>query len=223
MGAFLIPLAAEALGHLTSHEVGWVEAGPAVAVFQAAFESWREKRRKIAFETLLEEVRRGNGTLTTAGEEEAAAMMERYTRAADQGAARHNLRFMARLLAGEDPSKPLYAGDFFRHAARIADLSREEVILLSDFYRTWQAHGEEPAPHEVISQSRARLVPTIFETQDAYDATASGLTRTGFFSPIVIALGGDTHYRPSPELHKVASLVRFDTWDDIKAGSIREE
>jgi hypothetical protein len=74
-------------------------------------------------------------------EDDAAAFLLRYLRAAQEGAARLNLRLMARVVVGKaHAGEPLYADEFLRYADTLASLARNEVVLLGALIR----HNAQP-------------------------------------------------------------------------------
>ncbi|KAA3500804.1 hypothetical protein DXM27_16505 [Rhizobium rhizogenes] len=94
-----------------------------------------KKRADAAREILIEEMKLGHKFKEEISEDEVAATIFRYMRAAEEGAARRNLRFLAAVAAGQAAQEGLYADTFLRWADVIASLSREEIIVLGVAYR----------------------------------------------------------------------------------------
>ena len=94
-----------------------------------------DRRIKQAREILLEEIRRGEKHISQAGDEdEFAAILFRYQRAAIEGTARLNLRLLAAVAAGQGARTGFAADEFLAWADVLATLRREELI-----HRTQQA------------------------------------------------------------------------------------
>ena len=112
MGFDLTSVAALGVGTLTTIASGGTVdpatmiGGTASAVFTAALGGWVKSQCELASRVLTEEVARGSDKLIAASEQDGAAMAMWYLRKAAEGTAEHNLRFMARLLAGEAPERP---------------------------------------------------------------------------------------------------------------------
>jgi hypothetical protein len=64
----------------------------------------------------------------------------RYLRAAREGAARLNLRLLAKAIAGKLQSGRLVADEFLQYAEALASLSRDEIIVIGTMYKMWAAH-----------------------------------------------------------------------------------
>ena len=105
------------------------------ARFAVAVQQVQRRRAERARDILLDELSRGEKTVSVPEVEEAAAVLLRYGRAAQEGAARLNLRLMAKVIAGQVHQQALYADEFLRHADIIAGLRREEVTLLGALQR----------------------------------------------------------------------------------------
>lgn len=143
------------------------------------------KRLETARAILADELRAGEKTLDDVGDiEEAAAITYRYARAATEGAARLNLRLMAKVISGQAYMGNLVADEFLYYADILASLRREEVVLLGTLHRLWHSSDivvSEEAGHtsSVWKQMEAELVPVPFPSNDSMRATAGALTRTG--------------------------------------------
>ncbi len=89
------------------------------------------KRTEVARLILLEEIRHGQSQLEFGDKDEAAAILYRYVRAAEEGAARRNLRLLAAVISGRASGPGLYADDFLRWADVLSGLRYEEILVLS--------------------------------------------------------------------------------------------
>ena len=88
-------------------------------------------RHEAARDVLAAKMAKGRPWL--ASEDDTAAALFTFVRAAQEGAARLNLRLMAEAMTNA-AQEPTFAPDVFRyHAAMLASLSRDEVRLLAAF------------------------------------------------------------------------------------------
>lgn len=153
-------------------------AGTGGAVAGIALEELFRKRLETTREILIEELKRGDKTLNAVGEvEEIAAIAYRYVRAAQEGAARLNLRLMAKVITGQAHLGSLIADEFLYYADILTSLRREEIILLATL-RKWENENLVP-PTLAEMSTLSELVPKIFSSEDEYHAVASGVMRTG--------------------------------------------
>lgn len=109
---------------------------PGGSTISAAIQQVFKKRLDTAREILLEEIKDGNKNMGDAAElEEIAAIIYRYGRAAQEGAARVNLRMLAKIIAGQARTSNLNANNFLYYADLIASLKNEEIQLLGVMVR----------------------------------------------------------------------------------------
>ncbi|MHB1699599.1 MAG: hypothetical protein ACYCSN_05590 [Acidobacteriaceae bacterium] len=176
------------------------------AVLGAALSAVMERRKKAAREILLDEIRHGTAAPTTDDIDESVSILYRYWRAAQEGAGRLNLRLLASVYAGQVRDRTIIADDFLYYADLLASLRRDEIILLGTLLRcSINADGTPRFGQEPMSQARAELVPSVFETHEDYNAVISALPRTGLIS--VHAGGGAIGSSPSL-VYQVTSLLR---------------
>jgi len=184
---------------------------PGGSVLGVALSSLFRKRLEQAREILLEELRRGDKKLTDVGEvEEAAAIIYRYGRAAQEGAARLNLRLMAKVIAGQAQIGNLVADDFLYYADMLASLRREEIILIATLHRN-QTLTEQGTLDELQTWTKSleELVPLLFSSESEMLAVAQGAARTGFVTSGV-TFDGMSAFVPSALLEKLQGLAPFD-------------
>ena len=137
------------------------------------------KRAEAARDIALEEIAagRGNVVLDMPGQDEAVAIMWRYIRAAEEGAARINLRLMASILAGKAEGPPIYASEFLRWADLIVSLSEQEIVFLAVLHR----EGRDEV-------ARQHLVPRYFRDGPDFTITGHALIRTGLVIQTALSL-----------------------------------
>ncbi|WP_175772438.1 hypothetical protein [Paraburkholderia phenazinium] len=180
------------------------------------------RRHAVAADILSEELREGTRTLDEADLPEAAAILYRYQRAAEEGAAKLNLRLLAAVFAGQSTQKSIAADDFLYLADILAPLKREEVILLGTFLKLHPRNGDVKAPRDVYAAVVEELVPAVFESGADFRATAGALLRTGLLvanvPPATYGSGGNGLYYESTNL-----LFRLNGLADIEGVVYRSD
>jgi hypothetical protein len=172
------------------------------------------RRAETAREILLSELRSGDRTLSEVEHDEIAAVLFRYIRAAQEGAARLNLRLMAKVIAGQASLGNLVADEFLYYADILSSLRREEVILLGTIYREtrFQKENSQVAEEEkvgaALTATQAKLVPMPFPTAEDFLATAGALLRTGLIS--ASSGFGYLVYQATPLLERFCALISID-------------
>jgi len=96
--------------------------------------------------------------------------------------------------------------DFLYYADLLASLRRDEITLLGTFLRcSTNADGTPRVGHDPMTQTRAEMVPGVFEAHEDYNAALGALQRTGLIS--AHATGGAVG--SSPRLvYQVTSRLR---------------
>lgn len=172
-----------------------------------------DKRRRKARDILIEELRQGQAFVENVEDvDELAAIFLKYMRAAEEGAARLNLRLMAMTVRGMAQKRTLTANRFLYYAGFLATLTREEVIAIAVLYKHEKdsaddAVADDDARARARVRSREELVPAVFPTQRHLGSTLQAATRTG----LVVALSGwgALVYETTPLMEEVASLAAF--------------
>lgn len=206
IGEAIAGVASELSGH----------AVPGSTLVSQAIDSLLEPRRRRAADDLTEALRRGGLTLEEAirkSPQMTVPMLLRYFRAADEGAARRNLRLLAQVFAGMVQRRPIYANEFLQVADILASLRREEIVLIGTLHRHLvpaRAEGARDGAEASRADQAARkeLVPNIFSTKEMYEAVAGACMRTG----LVVAVSGfgGLVYGTSPLMDQLAGIVSFD-------------
>ena len=186
-------------------------AGAGLALVAGQLLRWRTERAR---DILLDELRRGERTLSAPEVDETVAVLLRYGRAAQEGTARLNLRLMAKVIAGQIQQKVLYADEFLRHADVIAGLRREEVILLGALQRHWAAPAVQVMAndHDRMNEAKrlilAELIPVPFIDIVELAATEDAIVRTGFLAGTETF--GGTIYKPTRTFQRVCALISLE-------------
>lgn len=171
-----------------------------------------ERRLIQASDIALDELRKGNGTVDTIDIDHTVAMLFRYLRAAQEGAARLNLRLMAKVIAGQRMSATLTADEFLYHAEILASLRREEIILLSTLYKHWLKERSQndrvTRNMNALQAAKKELVPHVLGSEDEFTGTMAAVTRTGLLIPG--SAFGTLIYQISPLMDRLYALAPFD-------------
>lgn len=168
------------------------------------------RRLEAGRDVLLEELSRGERALNSRKPDDLVSILYCYLRAAQEGAARINLRLMARVIAGQAIQGALYADDFFREAGALASLTRSEITLLAAMAKTIMADGWLS-----VWTAGPALIPLVFPTNEAFLDACAPLVRTGYIRPIS-AMDGMMDYKITAAFERLAALVRFEEWDPGK-------
>lgn len=192
---------------------GWLWGNVAGAGFAFAAERLLRRRTEQARDILLDELRRGEKPLTVPEVDEAVAVLLRYGRAAQEGAARLNLRLLAKVITGQMQHSSLYADEFLRHAETLAHLRREEIILLGTMQRCWN----HKSVREIDDSQRlgtfranvgAELIPKLFKDEDEMQAMVGAVARTGL---LLLIPGWDgTSFQPTRTLARLCEIAPFE-------------
>ena len=155
-------------------------------VFSEGISIFFTKRKEQATEIFLEEMKRGNFDFSKVSQGDLVMIAFRTYRAAIEGAARVNLRLMAKVAAGMVEKHQTRPDLFLWYADMLSTLRREELVLLATLHRLTRTtelaklreRGERP--REVKIRAIADLVPGTFPTELHLEAALGSLVRTGF-------------------------------------------
>jgi hypothetical protein len=209
------------------HEIGSV-VGAAIDLFgiatdvsipgsntaSAIIDTLLRKRLEIARDIFLEEIKAGNAVkIKAATRDHEIGVMYRFSRAAQEGAARENLKLLAKFIVGFGERGKLFADDFYNFSAAISTLTRDELILIAALYRNRDVTGkifldERDTINNAWLASVEELVPGIFTDKEEMQEIAGSAQRSG----LVIAKsvwGGET-YLPTKRLYELSKTIDFD-------------
>jgi hypothetical protein len=168
-------------------------------------------RASVSAKILLDELSHGTARIEdVADKDEAAAMVFEYMSAAQHGAARRNLRLLAQVFTRiVQQTPPLYADEFLRWSRVLADLSREEIILLATLHKHWQKNRNEPEATIPVNAAKGELVGKYktFSTDEEFHLTAAALIRTGF---LILLPGFEAYPKTTSKLESLLQIVRID-------------
>lgn len=103
--------------------------GIPVSTAKQLYDDIIQKRKEEALEIMLSELR--DGQFVDLDENEIVSVVARYQRCAVEGAAKTNLRLLARLIKGMADKRALRADNFMRYADILSGLSHEELVVIS--------------------------------------------------------------------------------------------
>jgi hypothetical protein len=154
----------------------------------------------------------------------------RYLRAAREGAARLNLRLLAKVIAGQLQLGRLVADEFLQYAEALGSLSRDEVVVIGTLYKQWPVHNRTADPRtaanlweETVRELTSGGMSAELVITSAARAQRSGLIY-GLSAPTGVMHGTDfasnTVYRVSSQFHDLAETIDFE--DARREASARE-
>ncbi|MCA2411851.1 hypothetical protein HFN55_32780 [Rhizobium leguminosarum] len=119
--------------YLNAHD--WLAASTIASGLGQTYKKVMAMRISAAQAVLLEELAKGRASAIDPLPDDAATVTFRYMRAAQEGAARLNLRLLAGVITGQISGPGLYADEFLRWADILAGLRREEILVLGVMQR----------------------------------------------------------------------------------------
>jgi len=188
---------------------------PGGSTLQAALDGYQQRRNEDAKEILLSELRSdAKADWQVANEDALFGAIHRFRRAAIEGAARHNLRLIARTMRGTLLSGEITADRFNLFSDMLASLSRAECRLLGRTHLRCRiardAHGSTSSGVgvQVFWDSLvAELVPHAYPSARHLTTALMALQRTG----LVISVGSVDHinvaYETSPLMDDLDQII----------------
>lgn len=169
--------------------------------------SWRLEEAEEILDSELQQIKR---RLTRVGEvEEAAGMVLRYIRAAQEGTSHINLRIMAKTIRGIADRSRAKASDFLRYADAVASLTAEEICvitcLLEKTVELDEVSISKDRDNKAWSQMIGDLVPRMFTDQQHVAEILLAASRTGLVTKAAPFKLGP--FCTTPFLHDLAELA----------------
>lgn len=177
-----------------------------LAAGKMAYAKLQQQRLERARQIILKRLKAGKWWVIT--EDEGAAALFAYLRAAEEGAARRNLELIAEVLANGAVDPEFDTNEFRRHARHLAELSREEAIALGIVMKADQLVSDpkkdpwRPLADFAVNQSGT------FDSPEHFSEVLAGLMRTGYVRPL--SLFGTMGFYPTREVERLARLVDVD-------------
>ncbi len=176
--------------------------------------SYVGKKNETAREILFDEIASGETLIgEVPSKDEFVGVLVRYLRAAHEGAARINLRLLAKVVAGQIRKGELVADEFLAIADVLTTLSRDEIIVIGTMYRYWLKASEikeaQPSvePPDPWARTREELAPSFYPDKEHIEAIAARAQRSGLVMA-VSAYGGNA-YKITPLLVQLGQTVDF--------------
>ncbi len=179
-----------------------------------------ERKLAESRDILFEEITEGN--FNHIADDDKISLMHRYTLAAMNGAARLNLRLLAKAINsianGEQLPSPIYANEFNRYAQILETLSDEEIHLLAQLYKMREDNLEyirlhDEPPKGINADYFTKLIAGYEYSQPEkikeIKARACALLRTGLIYQENIGCGGSYIYALTPLFDRIIKLVDF--------------
>jgi len=176
----------------------------------AALKAYQQRKVEEARQALLKAL--GKGRVWAINEDQAAAALFAYIRAAEEGAARINLQMIAEAFANA-AQEPTFAPETFRrHVRMLADISRDEIQVVAKMIKLRHECDGMTLPEQrtfIREKIRDELVGPgkFFGTVGELDQNLSSLLRTGLI--ISESAYGGTFYMPTGLLIEIERLVDF--------------
>lgn len=178
---------------------------PGASVLGRAVNAAYDKRRVAAQEILMEAIKREgieNLQFKEGDADDLVQMIMRFSKAAEAGTARQNLKLLAQVMVGLKRNRTFEFDKFQACANLLETLTRNEILFLGRMYGFYH---DNPGKNDY----RAFLdsLSETFEIREA-EALAAALMRTGMLLPIS-AMGG-TNYAPAPRLSEICELAEIE-------------
>lgn len=169
--------------------------------------SWRLEEAEDILDSELRLIKR---RLTRVGEvEEAAGMVFRYIRAAEEGTAQINLRIMAKVIRGLAGRERPRASDFLQFADAVATLTADEICVVACLYEKSTELDDLGLAKDRDNKAWALtiddLVPRMFTDQQHVAEILLTASRTGLVTKAAPFKLGP--FCTTPLLHKLADLA----------------
>lgn len=178
---------------------------PGGTLLAKAVEREMERRKNAALELLIDALKQGDEQGVHIDNEDAeqfAGMMLRFMSAAKDGAARKNLRLMARLVIGLKREGPFEDDQFQRWAGILKDMTALEIEIIAECYRVMRKENV------VRPWADAFQALSAHHNRDDILQSAAALLRTGLLVPDILASG--MSYEPSSAVLTLGSLASFE-------------
>jgi|GEM_PF-2277274 len=172
------------------------------------------RRAEDAYDILLSEISQGVDPLRAANEDETIAVIYKYMLAAKNGAARRNLKLLARAIAGLAKRDKLYADEFARFSQAIEGLTRDQILVLGRIHFHKTRLRKDASSHELWTHLEKELVPGQFESVDHLLAVCCSALHSGLvLNPRDFDSAGV--FTTSPLMDELVSLVDFENDLDL--------
>lgn len=178
---------------------------PGASVVDKAVTGALDRRAKVAREVLLESISKEGVDEILQSEQdldEFVQMMMRFSKCANEGAARQNLKLLAQVISGLKKNHILKFDKFQSCANVIEALTRDEILFLGKL-KIWSKSNPDDIKW---IEFRSMLAHDLADLD--INACASALSRTGMILPV--SAFGTMVYVPTKMFYEVCSLAEFE-------------
>ena len=197
--------------HLVSDVAADFLLGIPATVLSAAFRRYREGQITTARDVLLDQMRAGSiSSFEAAQEDEKIEILYRYFIAARDGAARRNLRLLARVMVGLAMRDALYTDTFNRYADICARLTRDQIFVigrLAPHFKGRERDAFAKIQTDIYNKFIVEMVPAHFATPDHLRVVIWQLNGLGLAQGVPWE---ETMFQPSTLLEEIVHLADFD-------------
>jgi len=177
---------------------------PGASLLERAVNAAYEKRLAAAREVLIEAIKQEgieNVQFEEGDVDDLVQMMMRFAKAAEEGAARQNLKLLAQVIFGLKRNRAFEFDKFQACANVLETLTRDEILFLGGMYKFYT---DNPGSADY----RAFLASLAGTFEEPYaESLAAALSRTGMLLPA--SAWGSTNYAPTARLFEVCELARI--------------
>jgi hypothetical protein len=190
----------------------WFKTGGISVAGRAALDAYLKKRSNAAQTILFDEL--SSSRLLpeqVATQDDGIAVIHSYLRAAWDGRARVNLRLLAKAIVGQLQAGNLVADEFFLYSNALADLTRDEILLLAEMYKMHLRFEKDPPAdggRGFWNACIAEVVTALGWSEDKVRETAGSCLRSGFV--IAESAWGSVGFRISPRFLHLRKTVDFE-------------
>lgn len=178
-----------------------------------------KRRAEQARDLLFEELQRGDRlTIGVGSDDEAISVIYRYMRAAFEGAARVNLRLLAKFIAGNLQVGTLVADEFLAVADSLSTLSRDELIVIGALLqsrRQFPMQNTDQRWVHTLAGLVKRGVP-----EGVVRSSAARAQRSGLIYMSVTTIDETGAFETSPLLDRLSQTIDFQ--DALRAEGVSQ-
>lgn len=177
-----------------------------IAAGKAAYAELQRHRMEQARQIILKRLKAGQSWAIS--QDQGAAALFAYLRAAEEGAARRNLELIAEVLTNAAVEGDFDSNEFRRHTRHLAELSREEAIALGVMMKSdVLLDDRKKNPWQPLCDYAVN-VTSVFADAEHFSGVLAGLMRTGYVRPL--SLYGAMGFGTTREMVRLARLVDIE-------------
>jgi hypothetical protein len=178
----------------------------------ATLDAWLNRNGLKSREILLEQL--ADGSLEhweIAPEDDLLSALWRYQRATIEGAARKNLKLLARAIVRPQPHEFIYASEFHQYANSVQDLSHLEIEFLAAMFRHRDLHDVDFTRFlDAVSND---CIPRVVPDRVTYIGIIASLLRTGLIYKGAFWNDDGGTFKLTPAFSRVSAIA--GGWVDL--------